>query len=847
LNTADDCIHFEKGSAPFARLYYIGESGARITAAKNGLFEEAAFADQVLLPHPGSSHPVAADRCAGPAGGGSRAGGGDRDGGGSSGGRTGCGSDGTGCDSVSGGDGHEDGENGAGDGTHNGGGEGDDDAGSIQVEYDSPEERFSFYDADGGCFLRLRIGQQGGGARPVLDIETSPGEGFYGFGEWFNGFRRESGSLELYNREAPSFLQGRRTYSAFPCFLSDRGWLILVLNSHRGRVDINRPDGRLRLRFRGGGLDFVVIRGPSFKRILRDYTRLTGRPPLVPAWCFGLWNTAFPVENQEKTLDRVKRHRERRIPLDAVILDYHWEEGFHNFQWRLNLFPDPADLIRRLDSAGVKLGLIYTPYINRRALPLIKPLVRLLARNAPRGVPLLSKDDAAYEFRKAEERGFLAARRVTWWLGRGGALDFTNPEAADWWFSLQEPLLDQGVRFFKNDGGEYLPEGSTSAGGLDPGEFHNIYCFYYSRAVYEKTREYLGGEKRPLVFSRTAWAGSQRFPAVFLGDQTPKYRHIRGTMRCGLNMSLLGFAYWGADVFGLFRKPSAELHKRYAQWALFNPIARYFSSPRVAERDPWGIDASCEVSFRLHLKLRMRLLPYYYRLAREAFDTGLPILRPLCLEFQEDPETKGIWGQAMLGDALMLAPVLRRGSTTREIYFPEGRWYSWWDDTEYTGPARRDVQATETRLPLFARGGRPIFLGPVLQSIPDSHRFSSLELHLYPPFEGEAALYEDDATSLDYLGGRYAFQRFRCVKGADRDTVSVRFEPVEGRFDGQPDQRKITVFLHRAGRPRSIDLRSGGAKEPDSVPEHGFDPRRGLLTVRFDIRCDEENELRIRF
>jgi len=630
--------------------------------------------------------------------------------------------------------------------------------------------------------------------RLSFEINTCEDEGFYGFGEWFNAYRRKSGELIVHNLESPAFLQHKQTYSAFPCFLSDRGYMIFILNAHKAKVKINKPNGKLSIRFSSGKLDFFVITGADFKEIITNYTALTGRPPLLPLWAFGLWNTAYPVENQEETLTRIREHREKQIPLDAVIFDYHWQQTFSDFKWRNSIFPDPGKMIGQMKEKGIKTGLIYTPYINRDSYPLYKFLVRLYVKNAPDGVPLLSKDYAMDNYNEGVRNGYFAHDNVTCWLGRGGAVDFTNEKACDWWFDKQKPLLDQGVYFFKNDGAEYLPKGSKSSIGLDDEEYHNIYCFYYTKALFERCQEY-HADKRALVFSRTNWAGTQRFPGIFLGDQTPEFKHIASTMRCGLNMSLLGYAYWGADVLSLYKSPSAELHRRYSQWSIFSPLSRYFSSPHDPNRNPWGIDKECEENFRRHIDLKMRLLPYYYSLARESYDTGIPIIRPLYLEFPSDPHTRPIWQQPMIGDVLMMAPVLEPQTKSIKVYFPKGLWYSWWNDTRFEGPGWFVVPVDDGHLPLFIRGGKPVILGKVLQFIPEDHRFDEIEVHAFPPFDGAAVLYEDDCSTLLYQQGESSTQKFTFIS-EPVSGMTIAVDPATGTFASQPLKRSITFVLH---------------------------------------------------
>jgi len=777
-------IILKKDGVPAARVYFTGGGAVRVTIAHNGQLDEALFAKDVLLPHKAVT-------------GGSRV-------------RVTREQGGTRLEYP-----------------------------GITVFHDTGENCIRYASPAMGEFLVQRISGGDAGTR-TFTADTRPGEGFYGFGEWFNAFRRESGSLVLYNQESPSFAQHRQTYSAFPCFLSDRGYMVVILNAHRGMARINRVPGTLDIRFQGGHLDLVVIPGPSWKKIISAYTALTGRPPMVPRWAFGLWNTAYPVEDQDQALARIEEHRKRRIPLDALIFDYHWEDAFHNFRWRGSLFPDPRGMIAAMKARGVRTGLIYTPYINTHGIPLFKILARLYVKNAPEGTPFFAEDSADGVYQEAKRRGFLAHERVDWWLGRGGAVDFTNPGAVDWWFEMHRPLLKQGVFFFKNDGGEYLPEGSVSAMGLDPGEFHNMYGFYYSRAVFQKLQDY-HRPLRALVFSRTTGIGTQRFPAVFLGDQTPRFRHIAATMRCALNMSLMGFSYWGADVLGLYRSPSAEMHRRYSQWALFAPVARYFSAPHDPARNPWGINRSCEANFREHASLRMRLLPYYYRLAFEAYMTGVPIVRPLFMEFQDDPATRDVEDQVMVGEALMLAPVLKKRARSRMVYFPAGAWYSWWDDRRFEGPGWREVAVAKDRAPLFVRGGLPVALGPILQHVPDEHRFSELEIHCFPPFDGGTTLYDDDGVSLAYQAGRYSTRQV-SVEHA-KGVVRVVLEKPHGSFAGMPPGKSIALVMHCMDRPRGVQMRGGRA---GSVLHWSYEEQTRRLSVSFAVAADKRCIIEIR-
>ena len=672
------------------------------------------------------------------------------------------------------------------------------------------------------------------------DFLIEPNEGFYGGGEWFNGFRRNSGKLYLKAQESLSFTQNRQTYSTIPVFFSSRGYAIFLLNSYESLWEIDPQAGVLRLDADGPPLDYILIYGPEFREILFTYTALTGRPPLLPMWAFGLWTTSYPQERQDKVVDHVREHRRRGVPLDAVILDYHWEAAFHNFQWRKALIPEPDRLIDDLRRQGVRLGLIFTPFVNAKNRTLSKIALYFLVKDIPPG-SILSDDRALPEYRECLRQGYFAHQHANWWFGQGGMLDFSNPEAADWWNARLAPLYKQGVSFFKNDDGEYLPIDAHSYLGINGREYHNLYGFYYGRAIYTGMQSL--DNRRPMIYARSVWAGSQRFPGLFLGDQKPSFECIQRTLRAGLNMSLLGFAYWTADVFGLDGKTTPETHMRYAQWALMVPIARYFWRPPRIDRSrfPWSHNAEVETNFKTITNLRYQLLPYYYSLAREAQQTGMPILRPLLLEFEREQRTlQYVEDQAMLGRSLLLAPVTEAHARIRHTMLPDGVWHDFWSAESWDGPGEIEYPAPLHRLPLLVRGGSILPLGPILQSIPDRHQFNELELHCWPPYPAYGWLYEDDGWSTAYLQGKCAQTIFRAERQADQ--LLVHIEASRGSYEEQPVERRISLVIQRSQAPRKIWI--------DSDPEGStlyqnwaYDP--ASLTLRIDLLCPVAEAIRI--
>jgi alpha-glucosidase len=263
-------------------------------------------------------------------------------------------------------------------------------------------------------------------------------------------------------------------------------------------------------------------------------------------------------------------------------------------------------------------------------------------------------------------------------------------------------------------------------------------------------------------------------------------------------------------------------------------VARYFWRPTEVDdtRFPWSHGFDTEVNFRTYAQLRYRLLPYYYRLAWEAYEHGLPILRPMLLEYPADARFADTCDQFMLGDSLLLAPVVESGAVQRRILLPEGTWHDYWTDSTYEGGGEVVYEAPLNRLPLLVRGGSIVPLGPDLPYIADDHRFEHLFLHVWPPYPAQGLLYDDDGCTQSYQHGAFSVTRFAAE--GDGQRVVVRVAPDEGDFPTQVPSRQVEVVLHRSAAPTEVQVNGRPAAE--------WEYNAAEKTVRVAVRCPVDGE-----
>jgi alpha-D-xyloside xylohydrolase len=532
-------------------------------------------------------------------------------------------------------------------------------------------------------------------------------EHIYGFGESYGpldkrGTRQELWLQEGFGNASPA------SYKQVPFYMSSRGYGLFVNTSNALRFNVgNLEHTTLSVIVDDTSLlDFYFIYGPTIKEILPRYTAITGQPHVPPKWSFGLWMARISYNRQEQVEAVAQELRSHKIPCDVVHIDTDWFE--HDWACDLRFgpekFPDPAAMTARLRDQGFKVSVWQWP--------------NLIVNTSM--------------FTEGVEAGYLAKRRnghpyiFPGFMADAGFIDYSNPQAVAWVQEKIQRLFELGIAVIKVDFGEGAPPDAVYH-GVASEAMHNLYPLLYNRAMFE-VAERFWGKSEAMVWARSAWAGSQRYPVHWSGDGVARSEDLACVLRSSLSFGLSGFPFYSHDIGGFSGLPSPELYVRWAQFGLFSSHARAHGAP---PREPWAFGESAEALFRRYDELRYRLMPYIFSEAVECGHSSLPMVRALVIDYQDDPTTHTVEDVYLLGRNLLVAPVLD-ASDIRRLYLPPGEWVDYWTKEAYSGGRWITVSAPLEIMPLFVRAGAILPLGPVMQYV-DEKPCDPLTVEIYHP------------------------------------------------------------------------------------------------------------------
>ena len=550
----------------------------------------------------------------------------------------------------------------------------------------------------------------------VEELDLDVDESVYGLGERFTPFVKNGQVVDMWNEDGGT--ASEISYKNIPFYITNKGYGVLVDNEKDISYEIaSEKVARIQFSMEGERLDYYVINGSTPKGTIAKYAELTGKPALPPAWSFGLWlTTSFTTNYDEATTSSfIDGMAERDIPLHVFHFDCFWMEAYEwcNFTWDPKTFPDPKAMLKRYHDKGLKICVWINSYIGQKS-------------------PL---------FQEGMEKGYLVKKtdgsvwQTDMWQAGMGLVDFTNPDACAWYQSKLKTLLDMGVDCFKTDFGERIPvKDVVYYDGSDPVSMHNHYTYLYNQCVFELLERERGiGEA--VLFARSATTGGQKFPAHWGGDCSASYTSMAETIRGGLSLACAGFGFWSHDISGFESTAPADIYKRWCQFGLLSSHSRLHGSNSY--RVPWLFDEeACDV-LRKFVKLKCKLMPYLYAQAVQSHETGVPMMRPMFVEFPEDRSCEPLDKQYMLGDSLLVAPIFKENGEAN-YYLPEGKWYNLLTGKTLEGEKWHKEIHDYFSLPLMIRPGTILAVGKE-DSKPDYEFYEGTKYLLYLPEDGMEA------------------------------------------------------------------------------------------------------------
>ena len=592
--------------------------------------------------------------------------------------------------------------------------------------------------------LRYEVTNWGGPAPQTTAIAllANADEHVYGFGERFITFDGAERTFRTLTFDEP----GRKTdhaYKVAPWFVSTRGYGFHLLSALESTFDMRgAAKGRFVVTNPSAALAFQLVYGPRLPDVLSRFSAYAGRPPLPPPFTFGPWISSDIWRSGGEVRYAVTGFRKRGIPVSAFVFDSPWEVAYNDFRFNMAQFGRDAtidgehfpgfasvsEMMQFLQSNGLKVILWMTPFVNTSSVN--------------DGVPGQNLGKAA-NYDEGKAKGFFVRQAdgtplvVPWWKGKGSPIDFTDEAARQWLGGQLRALLkdaevttrsgarQSAIGGWKTDDGEsgngpntYIPVTARYADGRTGAEMRNAYCVEYQKAVWSVLAE------NGVLFARSGFIGSQATPGHWAGDNEPNFgdNGLPGVIVAGQSAAMSGYAIWGHDTGGYqdtnFSASRSDLFMRWTQFGCFSPIMQMHRQVLRELQYPWRYGDQALENFRLYAQLHTKLFPYIYSCAKQASETGLPIVRPLVLLAQDDANTFGVRHAYHYGDAFLVAPVIEPNATKRDVYLPAGVWIEFWTRRRLEGgQVVTWIDEDHTHLPLFVREGGIV---PMLLDDPDT-------------------------------------------------------------------------------------------------------------------------------
>jgi alpha-glucosidase len=603
-------------------------------------------------------------------------------------------------------------------------------------------------------------------------IKTMMGnEYFYGFGDKTGPLNKHGYGYEMWNTDDPSpHVESHKSlYKSIPFFITLRekqAFGIFFDNTFKSQFDMGKENSNYYyFGANDGNLDYYFISGPKITDILDRYTYLTGKTPLPQKWTLGYQQCRWSYGNESRVMEIAENFRKKDIPCDVIYLDIDYMDGYRVFTWDKEKFEDPKLMIKKLKEMGFKLVTIIDPGVKK-----------------DKGYHIYDEGIKNNYF-ATDKDGVPYVNEV--WPGDSLYPDFSKPEVRAWWSENQKIIMDAGVEGIWNDMNEPasfrgpLPDDVMfdNDGRLsDHTEVHNVYGHLMSMATFEGIKKHT--EKRPFVITRACYAGTQKYSTAWTGDNQSFWEHLRLSIPMLMNLGLSGLTFCGTDVGGFSSDCTSELLSRWVQVGCFSPLFRNHSAIHTRDQEPWAFDEITEEINRKYIKLRYKLMPYLYDMMWTSENTGLPVIRPLMLHYQQDEKTYEINDEFMFGEDILVAPVLEQGQKARTVYLPQGTWVDYWTKEVIQG-GRYVLRETPLDVcPIFIKSGS-IIPNYHPQNYIGEYENKNLILDVYFG-NGNYVHYQDDGESFKYKDGEYNLYEFTME--TSNEMVSLNINNVHNNY-----------------------------------------------------------------
>ena len=648
-------------------------------------------------------------------------------------------------------------------------------------------------------------------------------EHFFGLGEKSGGLDRRGHTYKMWNSDKPCYsVTEDPLYKSIPFFMSNYHYGIFLDNTYKTRFDFGvKSDSYYTFTTPKGAMVYYFMYGKDYKQIIAQYIALTGKPIMPPKWALGFAQCRGLLTSEKLTMEIAEGYRKRKIPCDIIYQDIGWTQNLQDFKWRKGNYTDPVRMLKQLRADGFKVVVSQDPVVSQANKP---------------------------QWEEADRLGYFVTDSTTsksydmpWpWGGNCGVVDFTNPAVANWWGKLQQQPIDDGIAGFWTDMGEpaWSNEEETERlvmrhhlGMHD--EMHNVFGLTWDKVVKEQF-EKRNPNRRVFQMTRSAFAGLQRYSFAWTGDSGNGSDVLKGWSQFAnqipliLSSGLGGIPFITCDITGYCGditnyEAMSELFVRWMQFGIFNPLSRLHHEGNNAV-EPWLFGAPAEKIVTDAIRLKYKCMPYLYSYAYVAHRDGLPIMRPLFLEYPDDQETYTIDHQFLWGKEFLVAPVVKKNAREKRVYFPMGQWIDYEDkQTVYQGEQWYTVKAPLHKIPLFVKKGSIIPTMPVMNYVEERTDYP-ITFELFPANVGEVAsfqLYEDDGLSLQYLKGDCLQTNITCRSTAGGYSILL----AKSNNHYKQTKRMYCLRAYLAKKPHSI-------KTGDGVKIKRVSPKKMQVAVK---------------